>query len=129
MVADHNARVYGQSLIPIERFHIPGLILGGPIERPQRIHTVASQIDLTPTLISLMGLSGEHPLIGRDLSDPAQQGRAGRAIMQFDKVQAYMEGNRVVVMQPDQSPRPMRYDSGDYPTCQQKALDAVKHLM
>ncbi|HEX5739369.1 MAG TPA: LTA synthase family protein, partial [Hydrogenophaga sp.] len=30
VVADHNSRVYGQSLIPIERFHIPGLILGGP---------------------------------------------------------------------------------------------------
>ena len=112
VVADHNARVYGQSLIPIERFHIPGLILGGPIERPQRIHTVASQIDLAPTLISLMGLSGEHPLIGRDLSDPTQQACEGRAIMQFDKVQAYMEGSRVVVMQPDQPPRPMRYDSG-----------------
>jgi phosphoglycerol transferase MdoB-like AlkP superfamily enzyme len=112
VVADHNARVYGQSLIPIERFHIPGLILGGPIEHPKRIDTVASQIDLAPTLISLMGLSGEHPLIGRDLSDPAQQAREGRAIMQFDKVQAYMEGSRVVVMQPDQPPRPMRYDSG-----------------
>ena len=112
VVADHNARVYGQSLIPIDRFHIPGLILGGPIERPKRIDTVASQIDLAPTLISLMGLSGEHPLIGRDLSDPAQQGRAGRAIMQFDKVQAYMEGSSVVVMRPDQPPRLMHYASG-----------------
>src|SRR5690606_41224109 len=101
IVADHNSRVYGPSLIPIERFHIPGLILGGPITEPQRIHTLASQIDLAPTLISLMGLSGEHPLIGRDLSDPAQQARAGRAILQFDKIQAYMEGAEVVRMQPD----------------------------
>ncbi|PKO69975.1 MAG: sulfatase [Betaproteobacteria bacterium HGW-Betaproteobacteria-16] len=112
VVADHNSRVYGQSLIPIERFHIPGLILGGPIERPQRISTVASQIDLAPTLISLMGLSGEHPLIGRDLSDPAQQARAGRAILQFDKVQAYMEGAQVVVMQPDTPAKLMRYADG-----------------
>ncbi|MBA4264146.1 MAG: sulfatase [Comamonadaceae bacterium] len=112
VVADHNSRVYGQSLIPIERFHIPGLILGGAIERPQRISTVASQIDLAPTLISLMGLSGEHPLIGRDLSDPVQQARPGRAVMQFDKVQAYMEGTDVVVMQPDTPARLMRYADG-----------------
>jgi phosphoglycerol transferase MdoB-like AlkP superfamily enzyme len=112
IVADHNSRVYGQSLIPIERFHIPALILGGPIQRPQRIRTVASQIDLAPTLISLLGLSGEHPMIGRDLSDPVQQARPGRAILQFDKVQAYMEGAEVVLMQPEVPARLMRYERG-----------------
>lgn len=112
VVADHNSRVYGPSLVPIERFHIPGLILGGPVTAPQRITTLASQIDLAPTLISLMGLSGEHPLIGRDLSDPAQRARPGRAIMQFDKTQAYMEGQDVVVLQPDTPARSMTYADG-----------------
>ncbi|MGC4396731.1 sulfatase-like hydrolase/transferase [Hydrogenophaga sp. T2] len=112
VVADHNSRVYGPSLVPIERFHIPGLILGGPVKQPQRITTVASQIDLAPTLVSLMGLSGERPWIGRDLSDPAQQQRPGRAIMQFDKTQAYMEGSDVAVLQPDTSARTMRYEQG-----------------
>ena len=112
VVADHNSRVYGPSVIPVERFHIPGLILGGPVKSPERIRTVASQIDLAPTLISLMGLSGEHPLIGRDLSDPAQRDRPGRAIMQFDKIQAYMEGSDVAVLQPDSPARLMRYADG-----------------
>lgn len=112
VVADHNSRVYGPSVIPIERFHIPGLILGGAIGSPERIRTVASQIDLAPTLISMMGLSGEMPLTGRDLSDPAQRARPGRAIMQFDKIQAYMEGDRVAVLQPDSPPRLMTYGDG-----------------
>lgn len=112
VVADHNSRVYGPSVIPIERFHIPGLILGGAVKSPERIHTVASQIDLAPTLISLMGLSGEHPLIGRDLSDPTQRERPGRALMQFDKIQAYMEGSDVAVLQPDSPARLMRYTDG-----------------
>lgn len=112
VVADHNSRVYGPSVIPVERFHIPGLILGGPITAPERIATVASQIDLAPTLISLMGLSGEHPLTGRDLSDPAQRERPGRAILQFDKIQAYMEGSRVAVLQPDSAARLMTYTEG-----------------
>ncbi|WP_066273597.1 sulfatase-like hydrolase/transferase [Hydrogenophaga palleronii] len=112
VVADHNSRVYGPSLIPVERFHIPGLILGGPIQQPQRINTVASQIDLAPTLVSLMGLSGEQPWIGRDMSDPAQRVRPGRAILQFDKIQAYMEGDRLAVLQPDSPPRLMRYHDG-----------------
>jgi phosphoglycerol transferase MdoB-like AlkP superfamily enzyme/membrane-associated PAP2 superfamily phosphatase len=112
VVADHNSRVYGPSVIPIERFHIPGLILGGAVKTPERITTVASQIDLAPTLISLMGLSGEHPLIGRDLSDPAQRARPGRAIMQFDRTQAYMEGSDVAVLQADTAARLMRYEDG-----------------
>ncbi len=117
VVADHNSRVYGPSLVPVERFHIPGLILGGPITEARRIHTLASQIDLAPTLISLMGLSGEHPLIGRDLSDPAQAGRPGRAILQFDKTQAYLEDTpggqtQVAVLQPDAPARLMSYRDG-----------------
>ena len=60
-----------------------------------------------------MGLSGEHPLTGRDLSDPAQRARPGRAIMQFDKIQAYMEGSQVAVLQPDSPARLMTYLDGE----------------
>lgn len=109
IVADHNSRVYGSSLVPIERFHIPGLILGGPVLQPQRFTPVASQIDLAPTLLSLMGISGEHPMIGRDLSLPQMQKGPGRAILQFDKIQAYMEGSNVVVLQPDQPALALQY--------------------
>ena len=110
VVADHNSRVYGNSLIPIKRFHIPGLILGGRIQ-PQVVSAQTSQIDLAPTLISLMGLTGEHPMIGRDMLNPTHAGGVGRAIMQFDKVQAYMEGKDVVVLRPDLPPEVMTYDS------------------
>lgn len=110
VVADHNSRVYGDALVPIKRFHIPGLILGGPI-RPDVIETVASQLDLGPTLISLLGLQGEHPMIGRDLTQAAQRARVGRAIMQFDKTQAYMEGSEVVVLRPNLPPTTLRYDA------------------
>ena len=124
IVADHNSRVYGPSLVPIERFHIPGLILGGPIAPGQRIGTLASQIDLAPTLVSLMGLSGEAPFIGRDLSDPAQAARPGRAILQFDKTQAYLQDTpggdtEVAVLQPDTPARLMRYRGGRLSDSQQ----------
>ena len=100
VVADHNSRVYGDELVPIERFHIPGLILGGAIQ-PEIIDTVASQIDLGPTLLSLIGVSSEHPMIGRDLTDDRVRSSTGRAIMQFNSSQAYMEGNRVAILQKD----------------------------
>ncbi|MCB2425466.1 LTA synthase family protein, partial [Methylophaga pinxianii] len=60
VIADHDLNVYGDALVPIERFQIPGLILGADI-KPKRIKTVASQIDMAPTLLSLMGISAETP--------------------------------------------------------------------
>ncbi len=98
IVADHNARVYGNEVVPVKRFHIPGLILGGSIP-PSIFAPVASQIDLAPTLLSLIGIACEHPMIGRDLMRPEMQANEGRAIMQFNGSQAYMEGDRVAVLQ------------------------------
>ncbi len=111
VLADHNSRVYGSQLVPVERFHVPGVILGGSIE-PRRVTGVSSQIDLLPTLLSLVGISSEHPAIGRDLSLPEYAGGSGRAMMQFNSLQAYIEDQVVVVLQPDLEPRSFRLQPG-----------------
>jgi phosphoglycerol transferase MdoB-like AlkP superfamily enzyme len=107
VVADHYDSVRGHEAVPVRCFHIPALIVGADIQ-PARYKAIASQIDLIPTALSLMGLSSNHPAIGRDLAknilenidnDPSH----GRAIMQFDNNQAYMEGDRVAVLQPDKA--------------------------
>jgi phosphoglycerol transferase MdoB-like AlkP superfamily enzyme len=102
VVADHDIRVRGDSLVPIERFHIPGLILGADI-KPKRVKTVASQIDLAPTLLSLMGVDAKHPMPGRDLTREAED-EPGRAMMQYEQHYAWMEGDQVVVLRPEKAP-------------------------
>lgn len=109
VVADHDIRVYGDSLVPIERFHIPGLILGADLE-PKRITSIASQIDLAPTLLSLMGLNTSHPMIGRDMSALEQQQSPGRALMQFENYFALMQGEGVTVLRPEKTALAGRYD-------------------
>ncbi len=104
VIADHNSRVYGDSLVPIDRFHIPGLILGGSI-KPRTISGISSQIDMLPTLLSLIGIDAAHPGIGRDLTSPEYFDGAGRAMMQFNALQAYMENDSVVVLQPKLPPQ------------------------
>jgi len=110
IVADHSVRVVGGVLVPVERFRIPGVIVGGPVG-PRKIPGIASQIDLFPTLLSLIGLSSNHPGIGRDLTLPEYARGSGRAMMQFGKLQAYMENDQVVVLQPDLKPTTFRTDS------------------
>jgi phosphoglycerol transferase MdoB-like AlkP superfamily enzyme len=111
VVADHNSRVYGSEVVPIERFHIPALILGGTIE-PAVFEPIASQIDLAPTLLSLIGVEAEHPMIGHDLTRPEMQLTAGRAIMQFNGAQAYMEGEQVVVLRKELPVSHFRFQGG-----------------
>jgi phosphoglycerol transferase MdoB-like AlkP superfamily enzyme len=102
IVSDHNSRVYGSEVVPIERFHIPGVIMGGSIA-PQRWSRVASQIDLLPTLLSLIGVSGEHPAPGLDLTRADIDEIPGRAVMQFRTTQAYLQENQVVILRPEKS--------------------------
>jgi phosphoglycerol transferase MdoB-like AlkP superfamily enzyme len=101
IVADHDNRVYGDSLVPIKKFHIPGLILGADVQ-PKRIKAIASQIDLGPTLLSMIGVSSEHPMIGRDFAKDSET--PGRALMQFDNYFAWLEGSSATILRPNQPP-------------------------
>jgi len=111
VVPDHNSRVKGAQLIPIERFHIPGVILGGTIE-PRRIPGISSQVDLLPTLLSLIGVTGRIPAIGYDLTTAEYYQGAGRAQMQFYDIQAWMEPGKVVVLRPDLPIKSFLYEPG-----------------
>ncbi|MCL4113349.1 UNVERIFIED_CONTAM: hypothetical protein GTU68_027537 [Idotea baltica] len=103
VVADHNSRVRGANLVPIEYFHIPALVLGGSVT-PQTYSRMASQIDLLPTLLGLMGIDSDHPATGHDLFRPDIADIPGRAIMQYNATQAYMQDEQVVIMEADKSP-------------------------
>ncbi|MCE9680153.1 LTA synthase family protein [Shewanella sp. AS1] len=108
VVADHDSRVGGADLVPISRFRIPGLILGDGVAA-SRDSRVVSQIDMAPTLLSLIGISDSYPMLGRDLTQ-APQDWPGRALMQYDKNMAYMRGKDVVILQPDREPTGFEYD-------------------
>lgn len=120
VVADHDSRVLGRNLVPVENFHIPGMILGGGIE-PRRDDRLVSQIDLGPTLLSLAGLGDPTPMNGRDLTDPAPT-LPGRALMQYDANFAWMVEDQVVVLQPGNPPLQFQYDHATK-TMQPAALD------
>jgi len=110
MLNRHTRQQLGCNSTPVERFHIPGLILGADIQ-PKRIKTVASQIDLAPTLMSLMGVDAKHPMPGRDLTREPDD-LPGRAMMQYEQNYAWMEGEQVVVLRPGKAPAHARYDRG-----------------
>lgn len=110
LISDHNSRVVGSNLVPVERFHIPALILGKDIAA-QKISRVASQIDMLPTLLSLAGIAADIPSTGLDLTRPDIDSIAGRAMMQYADNQAYLQEDKVVILSPGQSPRQFVYQN------------------
>ena len=117
-MADHDSRVTGDGLVPVARFHIPAVIIGDglPAKRDSR---VVSQIDMPPTLLSLAGVTADYPMLGRDLTQTPVDW-AGRALMQYDKNFAYMQGNQVTVLQAGKPAAGFIYD-----TQQQKLVPAA----
>ena len=115
VVADHDTRVYGDELIPVGKFHIPGVILGADVTA-RRIDSLVSQIDLAPTLLSLMGIDSEHPFPGRDLTRTLPEfGNSpaplhARAMMQFDRNFGWLERDRLTVLLPDGGSRQYTFD-------------------
>jgi phosphoglycerol transferase MdoB-like AlkP superfamily enzyme len=131
IVADHDARVYG-GLVPVRHFHIPALIIG-PGVKPKSDAQVMSQIDLLPTLLSLMGMDTVHPMLGRDLTRQP----ANRAMMQFGENYGFLtagpEGEKLVVLEPGKPARTIRYEMPDRYTPidpdEQKSREALAHVL
>jgi phosphoglycerol transferase MdoB-like AlkP superfamily enzyme len=130
VVADHDARVFGADLVPIEHFRIPGLIIGPGV--PHRDEPrLMSQIDLAPTLLALMGIHSETPMIGTNVL-AARPGAPGRALMQYADTNAFRVGDTVVIHQPRQAAKTFQYSDGQLvPRDHDLALerDALAHLL
>ena len=109
VVADHDSRAYGDQLVPIKHFHIPAVIVGDGISHRQDSR-LASQIDLPQTMLSLIGVDSENPMIGHDLTKNIKKEKL-RAMMQFYKNFAWMNAeNNVVILQPEKMPLTFHYD-------------------
>ncbi|HEY4953201.1 MAG TPA: LTA synthase family protein [Verrucomicrobiae bacterium] len=68
VVADHGARVYGSQDIPIFSYEIPLVILGpAVVKEPLRIHALGGSLDVSPTILGLLGRPYESMFFGRDL--------------------------------------------------------------
>ena len=98
IVADHCASSSGKSKIPVFRYHIPAIIYAPKLVAPKQVDTLASQIDLVPTLLAMLGLEGDDHFVGRDiLRTPPEE---GRALVSTYQNLGYMKGDLMTVLQP-----------------------------
>ncbi len=82
VMGDHGARVYGSQLFPVESYRVPVLVIDPQRSSSSKCSTLASSLDIAPTIMGLLGGSYRSVFFGRDALaiDPAD----GYAIMQHN---------------------------------------------
>jgi len=97
VMGDHGARVYGAAEIPLPSYQVPILFYAPKvIPAGQRIATMASSLDVPPTILGVLGVDYDSKFFGHDLFriDPS----AGRALMTHNNEIALLRGSRMAVL-------------------------------
>ncbi|MCP3943559.1 MAG: LTA synthase family protein [Desulfobacteraceae bacterium] len=76
IVADHCAASAGKIGLPIKKYHIPLFIYAPKYIKPGENNKLSSQIDIAPTLLSLLHFSYDSFFFGKDILAPDFKGRA-----------------------------------------------------
>ncbi|HKV07076.1 MAG TPA: LTA synthase family protein [Thermoanaerobaculia bacterium] len=96
LMGDHGARVYGAAEIPLASYEVPILFLGAGVPEGRRVDTLASSLDVPPTVMGLLGMSYDSKFFGHDvLRVPPSE---GRALLTHNSEIALMREGRMAVL-------------------------------
>lgn len=130
VIADHNTRTYGKNLVPVNKFHIPALIIAPNVE-PAIYDDLASQMDIAPTLLQLSGIITNSPMVGRNLMK--KETKEGRTIMLFHETYSFRVGNEIVVFNPNAEPLQFKLENDTtmvpMPLNKELAADGLAHIV
>ncbi len=107
IIADHNVRVYGNDIVPVNMFHIPALIIGGDI-KPYVYEQLSTQPDVLATALDLTGLDLNYPVMGHSIFSNKKQ---DVALIQFNTTYALRVANRIAVLRPHMQPLTFIYEN------------------
>ncbi len=97
VVADHFAASAGKIGLPVKKYHIP-LFIFGPGIKACEIDRLASQIDLGPTLLSLLHFSYQSFFFGKNILGPDFRERA--LIANYQKLGILEKNKKLLILAP-----------------------------
>lgn len=132
VIADHNTRTYGKNLVPVNKFHIPALIIAPNIEKGITYDNLASQMDIPSTVLALSGITTKTPMPGRNLLKLPKETK-GRTIMLFHETYAFRVEDDIVILNPNAKPLQFKVKSDTelVPVAlnEELAKDALAHIV
>jgi phosphoglycerol transferase MdoB-like AlkP superfamily enzyme len=103
IVADHCASAAGKTQLPVAGYHIPLILFAPDLLKPGRDDRLASQIDIPPTLLDVMGLPGDDHFFGKSLfEEDGMRPENRRAFISNYQELGYLKAGKLVVLGPKQ---------------------------
>ena len=132
VIADHNTRTYGKNLVPVNKFHIPALIIAPNVDKGITYDNLASQMDIPSTVLALSGITTKTPMPGRNLMKLPKETK-GRTIMLFHETYAFRVEDDIVILNPNAKPLQFKVKSDTelIPVAlnEELAKDALAHIV
>ena len=97
VISDHNVRVYGDQIVPIDMFQIPAVIISDNIP-PQIFSRLTSQPDVLATALDLIGIDLSYPILGNSIF---KDNKKDINLMLFDEIYAYRKDDKVAILVPN----------------------------
>ncbi len=121
-VADHTSNGRGRTNLPPENYRIPLIVYAPGIVAPGRIDTLASQIDVAPTVLALLNVSYTSRFFGQDILTEGKH--HPRAFMANYLTVGYMQEGRIVELSPKRGVKVVDAQSGQRSAESNPALEA-----
>ena len=100
IVADHCASVSGKAKLPVDGYRIPLIFYAPALLKPASYPRMASQIDIAPTLIDILGKRGDAYFFGRNIFE--KEAASERAFISNYQALGYLKNNTLTVLLPKQ---------------------------
>lgn len=109
IVADHCASVAGKTKLPVDGYRIPLVFYAPELLKPASYPHIVSQIDIAPTLMKILGKSGDEHFFGRDIFE--NEAPVGRAFISNYQALGYLKNGILTVLLPKQQVESYRVDT------------------
>jgi phosphoglycerol transferase MdoB-like AlkP superfamily enzyme len=109
ITADHQASSAGKTQLPLNKYHIPLIIYSPSNITPSINNNLGSQIDIIPTILSMLNFSYHSKFYGQDLigSPP------NRALISTYQLLGYFKDNILVILSPKANPIAYRIENNE----------------
>jgi phosphoglycerol transferase MdoB-like AlkP superfamily enzyme len=99
-VADHTAGAGGKIDLSMQKYHIPAIIYAPGFVKPKKYDSIASQIDIAPTLLGALNFSYYTKFYGEDLINDADEPENAHAFISNYQKMGYLKDGQLTVLEP-----------------------------
>ncbi len=111
IVADHCSSVAGKTKLPVAKYHIPLFFYAPDLLPAGHYGRLASQIDIVPTLLDVLGAKGSTQFYGQSLFAAEAAKVPARAFISNYQELGYYKNDKLIVLSPKQKTEAFQVDA------------------